>query len=217
MNIMKNILDIYKEYKIMPMLLMHQMRVAGVAMQICDSIDLEIDKESIIKACLLHDMGNIIKFNLDKFPEWNNPEGTEYWKDVKEEYISKYGHNEHYASIEIAREFGVSQYILDLINCIDSTHIENIVNDDDFGKKICAYVDNRVSPHQIVSVEEHSLDAKKRYEDHSHAFSEESRLNFNKNLDLIENQIFSHCSIKPEDINNESIKKYLEKLRDFSI
>lgn len=198
----------------MPMLVMHQMRVAGVAMQICESFDIEIDKESIVKACLLHDMGNIIKFKLDQKPEWNEPLGTKYWQGVKDDFTLKYGNDEHHASLEIAKELGVSTCIYDLINCIDASVAEKIVTEDDFHKKICTYVDNRVSPYGVVSSEEHSLDAKKRYEDHPHAFNEESRLYFIKNLYLIEKQIFSHCKVKPEDINDESIKKYLEKLQN---
>jgi len=214
---MRNIIEIYKEYKIMPMLAMHQMRVASVAMEICESLDIEIDKESVIKACLLHDMGNIIKFNLANSPEWNKPEGTEYWQTVKDEYISKYGSNEHKASLAIISEIGMTNRVRDLVNCIDASVARKIVEEDDFEKKICAYVDNRVSPHGVVSAEEHSLNAKERYKNHPHAFSEENRISFMKNLDLIEKQIFSHSNIKPEDINDESIKNYLEKLQDFSI
>jgi hypothetical protein len=214
---MKKITEIYKDYKIMPMLAIHQMRVAGVAMQICDSLDIEIDKESIVRACLLHDMGNIIKFKLDKSPEWNEPEGTEYWEKIKYDYILKYGNNEHHASIEIARELGLSTYIQELVNCVDSSSVEVIKMDNDFCKKICIYVDNRVTPNGVVSAEEHSLEAKERYKDHPHAFDEEMRLFFNKNLFEIEKQIFSHTKIKPEDIDNESVSYYLEKLSDFSV
>ena len=201
----------------MPNLVMHQIRVAAVAMQICESFDLEIDKESIIKACLLHDMGNIIKFQLDIFPEQNEPEGIEYWKTVKNEYISKYGVNEHQASLLIALELGVLDHIKDLIYCVDSASVEKIAREDDFEKKICMYADGRVTPHGVVSIEERSIEAKERYKNHPYTFNEESRLHFNKNLDLIEKQIFSHKKIKPEDINDESIKDYLEKLKDYSI
>lgn len=214
---MKNIIEIYKEYKIMPNLVMHQLRVAAVAMEICESLDVEIDTNSVVRACLLHDMGNIIKFNLDRFPEWNKPEGTEYWQKVKDEYVEKYGKNEHKATILIGEELGLSQRILELIDCVDSLHIETITLGSDICKKICLYSDNRVTPHGVVSSEERSLEAKERYKDHSHSFSEESRLHFNKKLDLIENDIFSHSNIKPEDINDESIKNYLEKLQSISI
>ena len=214
---MKKIGDIYKDYKIMPNLAMPQLRVAAVAMRICDSLDIEISKDEIIKACLFHDMGNIIKFDLDHFPEWNNPEGTEYWQGIKNDYISKYGNNEHKASLQIAKELGLSSNIIGLIDCVDSSSIEIIRKEDNFAKKICIYSDNRVTPHGIVSTEERSLEAKERYKDHPHAFDEESRQFFNENLNLIEEQIFSHSNIKPEDIDDLSIEKCLLELQDFSI
>jgi putative nucleotidyltransferase with HDIG domain len=214
---MKNIIEIYKEYKIMPNLVKHQMRVAAVAMQVCDSFDLEIDKDSIIKACLLHDMGNIIKFKLDNFPEWNEPEGLEYWEKVKSEYILKYGENEHHASLNIAQKLGVSTHIQTLIDSVDSSHIEDIFKENDFSKKICIYADNRVTPNGVVSTEEHGLEAQKRYMNHPQAFSEENRLFFNTNIFLIETQIFSHTNIKPEDINDESIKDLVLRLEDYII
>jgi putative nucleotidyltransferase with HDIG domain len=214
---MKNIKEIYKEYKIMPNLVQHQVRVAAVAMQICESIDLEVEKENIIKACLLHDMGNIIKFKLDQFPDFLSPEGLEYWEKVKYDYILKYGNSEHQASRDIATELGVSDKIIELLDCIDSTSVEIIKMEDDFTKKICIYADNRVTPFGIVSIEERSLEAKERYKNHPHAFNEEKRIFFIQNMNLIENQIFSHCKIKSEDIDDESIKKYLDLIIDYSI
>ena len=203
----------------MPILVMHQIRVAAVAMQICESldIDIELDKENIIKACLLHDMGNIIKFNLNNFPEQNKPEGIEYWQTVKDEYISKYGKNEHQASMEIGKELGISSRILDLVYCVDSASVGKIADGDDFSQKVCMYADGRVTPYGVVSIEERSMEAKERYKNHPYAFNEENRLHFNKNLNSIEKQIFSHTKIKPEDITDDSIKDYLEKLKSFSI
>lgn len=214
---MKKITDIYSEYKIIPNLQIHQYRVAAVAFQICDSLNIEINKESILKACLLHDMGNIIKFNLDYFPEWNNPEGIEYWQKVKDDYINKYGNNEHHATIEIAQELGVDNCILDLINSVDPSLVEINRLDLNFDKKICIYADNRVTPHGIVSTRERNIEAKKRYENHPHAFDENGHVNFLENIKEIEKQIFSHSKIKPEDINDESIISYLEKLKIFEI
>jgi len=214
---MKNIIDIYKEYKIMPNLVMHQIRVAAVAMQICDSLTINIDKESIIKACLLHDMANIIKFNLEYFPELNKPEGIDFWQNVKNDYILKYGNNEHEASLLIARELGVSNRIYDLIYCIDSSSVEMIAKEDDFSKKICMYADNRVTPHGVVSIEERSLEAKERYKNHPHSFNEEIRIFFMENMFSIEKQLFSKINIKPEDINDESIMVNIKKLEAITI
>lgn len=208
---MKKIEEIYKEYKIIPNLKLHQMRVAAVASMVCDSLEISIDKENIVNACLLHDMGNIIKFKLEDFPQFVEPEGLEYWNKIKYDFIIKYGNDEHLASLEIAKELGVSEYTLELIDCIDSNS-EMIKMDTDICKKICIYADNRVSPNGIVSVKERSLEAKERYKNHPSAFDEEKRLFYVENIHQIEKQIFSHSKIKPENIDDISIKKYLEEL-----
>ncbi len=201
----------------MPNLAEHQMRVAAVAMQISDSLDFKLDKESLILSCLFHDMGNIIKFNLNYFPKHNEPEDIDYWQKVKDSFIIKYGHNEHKASKEISKEIGLSSNIIEIIDSIDPKNIEKLAIGDDFVKKICIYADNRVTPFGVVSAEERSLEAKERYKNHPHAFGEDERSVFMENLLLIEKQIFSHSNIKSENINNNSIEKYLEKLEDFSI
>ena len=215
MDFMKKITDIYDEYKIMPNLQLHQMRVTAVAMQICESLDLEIDTDNIVKACLLHDMGNIVKFDLNHFPEYNKPEGIEYWQKVKDDYISKYGEDEHVASYKIAQELSLPEKILNLIVKTDPHIVLEIRDCNDLAEKICNYADQRVTPNEIVSVVERNNEAKERYKNHPHAFDDEHSNFFLKNMRDIENQIFSHSNIKPEDINNQSILFYLKNLKDF--
>ncbi len=214
---MKKIGEIYKEYNIMPCLQMHQMRTAAVAFLICDSLLVNIDRNDIITACLIHDMGNIIKFNLEYFPEFTEPEGLKHWQQIKYDFIRKYGNNEHDATLKIAKELGVSDRIYQLIASIDSSLTEIISMEEDMGQKICIYSDNRVTPFKIVSIEERSLEAKERYKNHPHSFDEEKRNFFMENIRKIEEQIFSSCKLNSIDINDESIQKYLEKLSDFSI
>jgi hypothetical protein len=214
---MEKITDIYKEYKIMPNLQMHQLRVAAVAFQICESLNVKVDIESILKSCLLHDMGNIIKFDLGYFPEWNKPDGQDYWQKIKDEYISKYGNDEHKATVKIAKDMGLNPYVIELIDSVDPTAIELTRENLNFDKKICIYADNRVTPYEIVSIEERSREAKKRYENHPYAFNENSHAIFNENMIEIEKQIFENSKIKSVDINNESITPYIEKLKSFTI
>ena len=77
--------EVYSEYKIMPTLQLHQLRVAAVARLVCDHLTHPINTRDVILACLFHDMGNIIKSNLNHFPEFCEPEGTAYWEKVKAE------------------------------------------------------------------------------------------------------------------------------------
>jgi hypothetical protein len=218
---MRKITEIYEEYKIMPNLQMHQLRVTAVAWLLCESLNIEVDKKSIVTACLLHDMGNLVKFDLSytqrEFPEFLEPEGLEYWQGVQSEYFSKYGKDEHKATVDIMKEIGVSEYIVDLASHVNGTFIEQISQGEDFGQKICMYADDRVTPHGIVSVEERNLEAEKRYQNHEKAFDKEKREFFMKNIFDIEKQIFFHSNIKPEDINDESVAGIIEELKNFEI
>ena len=84
-----NISEIYEKYQIMPQLQNHMYRVAGVASVICNNFSKPVDKNSVVSACLLHDMGNIIKSDLNLFPEYLNEKGLSYWKNLKKEFIKK--------------------------------------------------------------------------------------------------------------------------------
>jgi len=209
--------EIYKKYKIMPNLQEHMLRVAAVASLICNNFDEPLDKEEIITACLLHDMGNIIKFNLEAFPEFLEPEGLNYWQKVKNEYIEKYGPNENHATIEIMRELGVSGQIIKLVDQINFSLLCSHRDSHDMSIKIIHYSDGRVDPYGIVSFDERMDEAKKRYKNHKDSIQEEERRRLVVCGREIEKQIFSKCKIKPEDINDETVKPIILELRDFMI
>ena len=206
---------IYKKYKIMPNLQEHMLRVASVASLICDSIDISVDKENVITACLLHDMGNIIKFKLDNFPEFLEPEGLIYWQNVQTEFKDKYGDNEYLTALNIAQEIGVSGRVLELIKAISFLDAPNNASGTDYGKKIVEYCDDRVDPFGIVSLEQRFLDLKKRYAHRDRSTSE--RETFENAVRQMEKQIFSKCKIKPENINNETVAPIISELRNFVI
>ena len=146
---MTNISEIYKKYKIMPSLQLHQLRVAAVAKLVGENMNVEINLDGLIKACLLHDMGNIIKFKLDLFPEFLKPEGLSYWEDVKQEFVYKYGNDEHTATYKIAEEIGLNSREMEILKSIGfSKAIENLEHDD-YTRKIACYSDHRVSPNGI--------------------------------------------------------------------
>jgi hypothetical protein len=209
---MKPILEIYKEYNIISRLRDHQLRVAGVAGFICDHLQEPVNKEEIVTACLLHDMGNILKFNLDAelFPGQFEPQGKEYWVGIKNQYREKYGQDEHHASIMIAKELGVSARVAELIGCIGFVQGKGNAETDNMDQKICAYADMRVSPWGVVTLQERFDDLRKRYGQKRHdgkqdAVPSEEVLLFEKALINIEQQIFARCSIGAVDITNESV------------
>ena len=208
--------EIYQKYQIMPQLQEHQFRVAGVAGLICDNFVGEIDKGEIVTACLLHDMGNIIKFDLTKTSALlNRPIDHGHWQKVKAEFIAKYGANEHHATTLIARELKLDQRLIDLIDCIGFYEAPLNAQSQDFGKKIVQYSDDRVTPHGVVSLEHRLQDLRNRYDNHQQDTA--VRDNFENALREMEKQIFARCKIKPAEITEESIKSLVEKLRNFDL
>lgn len=59
------IAEIYQKYKVPPNLQEHMLRVAAMAEIIANSWpNNSLDREILLLACLTHDMGNILKFDL---------------------------------------------------------------------------------------------------------------------------------------------------------
>jgi len=210
---MWKITDIYTEYKIMPQLQMHQFRVAAVAKQICNSLKIEINEPSIITACLLHDMANIVKFDLEHFPEFLEPQGLNYWQSVQKEFIEKYGEDDHEATRNLVHGMDLSLQTLNLLDkCLDHTVKENIGS---FGIEacICKYADTRLSPHGIMPLRERLEEWQRR----DSRITKEYMENTYHTFKLVEENIFSHSNIKPEDINDESVRGIIEELKNFEI
>ncbi len=232
-----NILEIYRKYQIMPQLAEHQLKVAAVADVICKHItrgmdaellqplnnaekEIKIDQENIIKACLLHDMGNIVKFDLTKaqelYPElFIKSEERAFWENVKQEFIEKYGSISHQATDGILKETGVSNRILELVDGVGFDQAVDNLQSEDFGKKICAYSDMRVGPKGVISLEERFADLRVRYK--SHPEGAQNREVFEDALRQIEQQIFERCKIRPEAITEDGVKDRVEKLKEFEI
>ena len=214
----KTISEIYTEYKIMPSLQNHMLRVAAVASLVCDNFNEPLEKNNIVIACLLHDMGNIIKSDLNYFPEFVEPEGLEYWQNVKNEYIKKYGDNEDQAHEKITRELGVSSEVILLVNQNRFSLFCKHKDLGDINVKIMHYADARVGPYGVLSYDERMNEAKKRYQNREdNNLKEEERKRLVACGKEIEQQIFSKCKIKPEDINDESVKSMILELNNFVV
>jgi hypothetical protein len=209
---MRKITDIYSEYKIPLTLQEHMFRVASVIKYFLEKIDVNLDKKNMITAALLHDMGNIVKINFDNDTPINNSythEQKEYWKNVKNEYVEKYGENTDIATLAICAELGVERSVINLLNNLGFEYICDISNDS-LEKQILKYGDLRVGFYGIISLMERINDANARYDN---LFSSKL-IDCSKNM---ERQILSHSKIKAKDITEKSIRSYMEKLKDFEI
>lgn len=211
---MKTILQIYSDFQIIPNLQQHQLRVAAVAKQICESQQVPVHTEDAIRACLLHDMGNILKFDFNYFPEFFEPQGRKYWEDVRDHFAKKYGQNEHAATLAIAQEIGVSKNILNLIDAVGFTHIPPTLQDQNLEKKICCYADQRVGPFGVISISDRLAEGKKRYAGRKNLDNFDALA---ADLITLEQQVFTDSNLRPEQITDHSISSELQPLSHFSI
>lgn len=198
--------EIYEAYQIMPNLQLHQLRVAAVGKFLCDNFTESVNKNDVLLACLFHDMGNIVKFDLSRFPEALEPHGLAYWEGVQQEYFEKYGRDQHAANVAIAKELGLPQQIIEMYERSGYSKIRDIVERGTIELKIVQYADLRVAPHGVVSLAERFADFAQRY---AQGKTDAAALEAGKGL---EQQIFARSLIQPEDITNEIIEPLTTKL-----
>ncbi len=208
-----NIIEIYKKYHLPENLQMHMLRVAACSNLIIDNwTGKEIDKESIIRVCLLHDMGNMVKIPEDFSKD-------EEFLNIRKKYFNKYGTNDHEINLEIGKQEGLTEKEIIILDGKRSRKNEETLKSDSYEIKICAYCDQRVAPDGVVGIKERLEDAKIRYKDKPlSVWSNEEKANHLIECSLgIEKQIMKYCKLKPESINDDIIKTYIEKLKEYEM
>jgi len=214
---MANILAVYSSYQIMSNLKLHMLRVTGVAKILCDElvkVGVVIDTENVIAACLLHDMGNILKFDLTVFPESLEPQGPAFWHEVQTSFQAKYGSFAHPATIKIVEEIGVNERVKELIDAISFNREKLNWESADFAKKVCAYADMRVAPQGVVSMKDRLADGRKRY---SHKKEDTFSYVMAAYVQKIETQIFEKVQLKPEEVTESSVEALFNELQKVEV
>ena len=199
--------QIYKKYSVPPNLQKHMIRVAKVAQFICDHWKGEVlDKNKLIKTALLHDLGNIVKFNMDKYPEFLGSEKSniEYWIEKQKEIIEKYGSDDHEVTQKMLVELGFGNESIEVVSSRSFANSIEALNSDNWYIKILLYSDLRVLPWGIGTLQERFDDIKDRMPQ------------YNKRDDLedlfdavrkIEKQIQGNVEAQLDEITDENLSK----------
>ena len=247
---MKNIVDIYNKYKIVINLQENQRRVAAISKIVADHILVPLDKKGVVIASLLHDMGNILKFDLSVFKDYSelddqsyaemmrkhwvgifgdNKEsadifvntllenGRDYWHKVKAEYASRYGTNEHAATIAIAQELQVPENIIDYLRNIGFSNLDKVYESQSLEEKICAYADMRVAIYGVASIDQRLEDARKRYKNMDHSIVSNKYEELADALRKIEKQIQEKTSIDLSSIDDAMVNPIMQELSNFDL
>lgn len=119
----------------------------------------------------------------------------------------------------IGKKEGLTEKELVILDGKRSRKNEETYHSDSYEIKICTYCDQRVTPNGITGVKERLEEAKIRYKDKPNSVwaNEEKANRLIEYAIGIEKQIMKYCSIKPEDINDNSIQENIQILRSYQI
>lgn len=207
-----NIQEIYTKYFIPLNLQEHMYRVAAVGSLVSDSFpENTIDKEAVVKTLLLHDMGNILKFDFShtNFLIGEDKNRVEELKKIKEQFKQKYSSHADEATLLIMKEIGVDQSLVDLCHDSHGDYLPQMLERDNWEQKICYYSDMRVGPHGVLSMDDRFGDLKKRYAHEIEMVERNHRL-----CRELEKQLNSKAARDISYINDDTVRPVIETLKN---
>ncbi len=217
-KIIADIHSIYDEYCVPNNVRMHMMRVAGVSELICDKMNPKINSNDVVAVSLIHDLGNIVKMDfcdkkktllLDK----KDRDNIEFLKEKQKEFWKKYAKDDNKTNEKIARELKVSKRLLFLLEHKEFIHMNKEKWIKDLELMILFYADGRVSPKKVASIKQRMNEYVKRYNLDKDPLRVEKSKKFLEFSLEIEKIIFSKLKIKPSQISDKSIEKYIKKYK----
>jgi hypothetical protein len=211
------ITDIYLKYNIPPNLQEHMKRVFGfVCFLEKHWVGKYIDWEMVKKLALVHDLGNIVKFDFDKFPDLLGDEkvNVKHWKEIQKQTIEKYGSDDHEATIKMLHDIGFTDKECLILSAKSFGNSINVAKLNNWPLKILYYADLRVLPSGVGTLEERIKDIKTRMPKYS------TRPDFDellKSCRNVESQIQKGLSVFVNKITNNSIDPYINLLHKVDI
>lgn len=206
--------QIYEKFSTPTFLRSHMLRVGMVAQFICDHwAEDGFDKDKVIRLALVHDLGNVVRLNLDLKNTYQT-ESIEYLRNLKEVTIVKYGDNDDEATKKMLKEIGVQEDFVRYIFLKQFARAIDIEESDDWLLKILLYSDMRVLPDRIGTLEERLDEAKNRRPDIR------NRPNFNRLSEAvfkIESDIQFKITVPLSNITDNNVKSNDEELLEMDL
>lgn len=214
------IAEIYAHYPITPNLARHMLRVGAVTQMIIDHwTGPKLLTEAMLRIALLHDTGNILKFDFDGHPHLLEEEAAnvEHWKNLQHEWAARFA-NEDEMTYAIAAECGLAADEIAMMKEMGYGLMDRIATEKRFERKIVKYADMRAAPFGILPLAERLEEGHKRYLNHPTITIDLSKTQALEQAALqVERDIMRHCTITPIDITEEAIRPVMETLKSYDI
>lgn len=206
--------EIYQKYQIMPQLSLHMRRVGGVGKIIMSGWKETIDQDLVLRVLLLHDVGNIVKFDLSEEGQKKLKSTTSvdlpYWRQVQQEFWAKYGQDAHEVTKQIVAELKQD----DVNSVMEQDHMtyhsddRRQILDQPWPAQLLQYADTRVIPSGVVTLKERIADLCRRYNQPIASFAY---------MYDLERGIAARTTINLETIGELDVKPLFDELLTYDI
>lgn len=197
--------QLYTKFTLPPNLQRHMFEVAKVGEWVADHWAGDaIDTALIVKICLLHDVGNLVKFKRPFLGELE-PEAAK-WERLQTAMIEKYGDDAFLATAQMLTEAGVDSLFTQAVKDLQFTWSEG-KSAVDWEVRIADFADCCVVPKGIVGYEARLVDLKNRYSHRDPAVW--AKLDKNTQL-IVEHVDTSLDQITELKVSEEDVGRYEE-------
>jgi len=196
-----------------PNLQEHMIRVATVGNAVSSNWkkDSEVDVARIAKTLLVHDTGNILFFDFKTFPI----ENEDHWRKVQTLFREKYG-DDHAAVMTIAKEVGLDDKSLYILDTMPKTDFEHQIPDDQPELQICWYSDFRVAPYGITTLSKRFDDLVQRRKKSGYSKNKIQRWIKMKEYGVeLEKKLQEKISIQLNSISENDVNGFKKKIGEF--
>lgn len=216
-DVIKNIGKIYDQLNTPRSLREHMVRAASAADYVCEHYTSKepMDRDDIIAVLLLHDVGNIAK--MDFSSEFNkkmfahDAKGIEYWANAKEQILKKYKtKDDHELTQRMCEELKLNDRVMYLIDQKIFLNNDTTLKQDDWDLWVSAYIDQRIGPDGIMGLKARLDESRARAKPGS-SMADPKEPICTKCAFEIEAKVLARTDLRPEDINDKSVKKYYDK------
>jgi len=203
-EIISNIKKIYNKFPIPPSVIKHCLLVRDVAEKIIEQLNISLNKDLVLAAALVHDLGNIAKIDFDSklAKTLYSKEERIFWDNKKKAITSTYSKNPDELTKIFLKELSCDEKLINLLEFSRWSNIQEVFNKNNWEAKILAYADYRVGPFGVVSLKDRLDDLKERYalRIKESNISKNSLNQRNNTYFLIEEQL-KEKGLKPDEIN----------------
>lgn len=222
--------QLFSRYQIPVNLEQHLIQVAALGQLICQNwAGSPLNHDQIVSALLLHDIGNLVKFDLNQ--AWTKailaessaqnpdlPQSFKAWQNLQTQFRRRYSYNADEANFAIVKELKIDPAIINILRDHTFEDLAVLLASKNWAKMILFYCDLRFSSTGLVAVTERLQDLRARYQIHDPRYTDPKIFaRWLKNSLALENLLQQHTTLRLTQLTSSQLEPYFATLLQFQI